>query len=49
LFVLFFALAGFFFELALEGMFGTVAGFGEIAVGAILHGVRVSVAELATH
>jgi len=50
LFVLFFALAGlFFFELALEGMFGTMAGLREIAVGAILHWVGVTVAELAVH
>jgi hypothetical protein len=43
-------LSGFLFlELSLERVFGARAGFGEIAVGAILHGIRVTVTELVCH
>jgi hypothetical protein len=38
-----------FLELSLERVFGAVAGFGEVAVGAVLHGVRVTVTELVCH
>ena len=41
-------LAG-FFEFAFEGVFGAVAGFGEIAIGAVLHGIGIAVAELIGH
>jgi hypothetical protein len=42
------SLAG-FLELSLERVLGTVAGLGEIAVGTVLHGVRVTVAKLIFH
>ena len=38
-----------FFELSFEGVLGTVAGLGKIAVGAVLHGVGIPVPELAFH
>ena len=36
-------------ELSFEGVLGTVAGLGEIAVGAVLHGVGITMPELALH
>jgi len=36
-------------DFSLEGMFGAMAGFGEIAIGAVLHGVGVAVPELVPH
>src|SRR5271170_5441362 len=42
------ALAG-FLQLSLEGVLGAVTGFGKIAVGTVLHGVGVAVAELVFH
>jgi hypothetical protein len=36
-------------QLSLEGVFGAVAGLGEIAVGAVLHGIGVAVTELVFH
>jgi len=38
-----------FLELSLEGVLGAVAGFGEIAIGAILHGIGVAMRELTFH
>jgi hypothetical protein len=38
-----------FLELSLERVFGAVAGLREIAIGAVLHGVGVSVAKLVGH
>jgi hypothetical protein len=40
---------GRFFQLSLERVLGAVAGLGEIAVGAVLHGVGVTVTELVCH
>lgn len=42
-------LSSFFLELSLERVFRALAGLGEIAVGAILHGIRIAVAELILH
>jgi hypothetical protein len=43
-------LAGFLFlQFTLKGMFGAMPGFGKIAVGAVLHGIGITVAELALH
>jgi hypothetical protein len=36
-------------QLSLKGVLGTVAGLGEIAIGAVHHGVGVTVPELALH
>lgn len=38
-----------FLEFAFKGMFGAVAWFREIAVGAIHHRIRITVRELACH
>jgi len=38
-----------FFQFSLEGVLGAVAGLGEIAIGAVLHGVGVAMAELVFH
>jgi hypothetical protein len=38
-----------FLELSLEGVLGAVAGLREIAIGTVLHGVGVAVAELVGH
>src|SRR5208282_2252196 len=38
-----------FLQLSLEGVLRAVAGLGEIAIGAVLHGVGVAVAELVLH
>jgi hypothetical protein len=38
-----------FLQLSLERVLGTVAGFGEITIGAVHHGVGVPVPELVSH